>query len=72
MVADGLHHAWPVTAIAVIAVARGCSPGEGGLRGRDRKLSGTVNHTEDPQPKYEQEREGQLCDASKQHRGALA
>ena len=66
MAAHSLHRAWPVAAIAVVAVARSCSHEEAGLSSRDRKLS--VTHTEArAEPNHEQEHQGQSCDLSYHH-----
>jgi hypothetical protein len=61
--ADGLDHTWPVTAIAVVAVAGSCSQEEGGLSHRDGRLP--VTHTKAcAKPNHEQKRYGQFCESS--------
>ena len=66
MTADGLYHTWPITAIAVLAVARSCCQEEGGLSRRDRGLS--VTHAKAyAKPDHEQKHEGQFCDSSHRH-----
>jgi hypothetical protein len=66
MTADGLNNAWPVAAVAVVAVAGSCSHEEAGLSYRDGRLR-ISNAGADAKPNREQEHDDRLYDSSQPH-----